>query len=273
MEDLRKKECSVCKEKKELNKFSYDRQNKDDRCNYCSNCRRQIMKVERRTIRGKIARIYSSQKENSIVRGHNKPNYSLNELITWVQQQPHFEEMFKQWKESNYNTSFAPSINRLKDSLGYSLDNIELITWKEHLKDTRKKLRDEAIIIGKAVIQYSTKGVKIAEYNNSEHAKEITKVNTGGITRCCQKKRVTAGSYYWCYADEIPPKFPMPLINKSRKVDQYSLTGEYITTYKNALEAKIITGISDANIGSVCKGKKYHKTAGGYKWEYNNDNN
>ena len=58
-------------------------------------------------------------------------------------------------------------------------------------------------------------------------------------------------------------------MNKIRKkISQYSLTGELIATYDSTVEAKNITGIPSSNIVNCANGKL--KTAGGYKWVYQN---
>ena len=36
------------------------------------------------------------------------------------------------WKSSGYNRWTKPSVDRLDDNLGYSFDNIQLMTWKEN---------------------------------------------------------------------------------------------------------------------------------------------
>lgn len=53
---------------------------------------------------------------------------------------------------------------------------------------------------------------------------------------------------------------------KSIPVMQYSLQGEFIKEWDSAAQAGRETGITDTNIGRVCRGER--KTAGGYKWEY-----
>lgn len=52
-----------------------------------------------------------------------------------------------------------------------------------------------------------------------------------------------------------------------REVHQYSLKGEYITSYKSLHEAERVTGISYQNIYKVVSGKREH--AGKMLWSYN----
>ena len=56
---------------------------------------------------------------------------------------------------------------------------------------------------------------------------------------------------------------------KTKAVSQYSKTGEYITSFKNATEAEKITKIDRSSIGRCCRNEL--KTAGGYIWKFKTD--
>lgn len=74
----------------------------------------------------------------------------------------------------------------------------------------------------------------------------------------------------WC-----TPKYNMvysDIFKKSRKkVIQYTRNNDYICTFDSIAEAEKATGIQNQNISKCCKGKR--KTAGGYKWRYDNEIN
>lgn len=53
---------------------------------------------------------------------------------------------------------------------------------------------------------------------------------------------------------------------KSIKVNQYDINGNYIKTFNSIVEASKEVNIYKSNISSCCKGKI--KTCAGYKWEY-----
>lgn len=55
---------------------------------------------------------------------------------------------------------------------------------------------------------------------------------------------------------------------KNKPVNQYSLDGIYIATYKSIKEASEKTGIDNGDISNCCLGRPHHKTAGGYVWKY-----
>lgn len=55
-----------------------------------------------------------------------------------------------------------------------------------------------------------------------------------------------------------------------KKVNQYSLDGEFIKSYISITEASILTGVNGSNITECCKGRR--KTAGKFKWKYLKNN-
>ncbi|MBQ3306892.1 MAG: hypothetical protein IJG68_01730 [Bacilli bacterium] len=54
-----------------------------------------------------------------------------------------------------------------------------------------------------------------------------------------------------------------------RRIYQYDIKGNLLTSYCSAAEAERITGIKASNISLCAKGHKAHNTAGGYKWRFN----
>lgn len=56
--------------------------------------------------------------------------------------------------------------------------------------------------------------------------------------------------------------------NTKKSVIQYTMSGKYVCSYNSIVEAAGKMSISKGNIVSVLKGNR--KSAGGYKWKYNN---
>lgn len=56
--------------------------------------------------------------------------------------------------------------------------------------------------------------------------------------------------------------------NTKKSVIQYAMSGKYVCSYNSIVEAAGKMSISKGNIVSVLKGNR--KSAGGYKWKYNN---
>ena len=52
----------------------------------------------------------------------------------------------------------------------------------------------------------------------------------------------------------------------SKKILQYTKSGEFVREWASAMEAQRELGIAQSNICACCKGKL--KSAGGYAWKY-----
>lgn len=87
-----------------------------------------------RTFEGLTIRIFNTQKRNSKKRSHPVPTYTLIELQNWIKEQPNYDLLMNNWIESGYLKELVPSVDRLIDSEGYSLTNIQLVTWSENNK-------------------------------------------------------------------------------------------------------------------------------------------
>ena len=118
-----------------------------------------------------------------------------------------------------------------------------------------------------AVAQYDLDGNLIAIYNSVKDAATCNNITHPGIVRCCRFTQHSAGGFQWRYYNEhhtesinkISPK-------KTKVVLQYSKTGEYITSFKNATEAEKVTKVDKSSIGRCCRNEL--KTAGGYVWKF-----
>lgn len=121
------------------------------------------------------------------------------------------------------------------------------------------------------VSTYDLKGNYITTYPTAAIAAEKTKVNDGDVISCCRGIKADGKAKYQCkgiifrYAIDKLDEFPdIPVACK--KVEQYTLDGEYIRTFDSLKEAWLHTGASIGAIGKVCKGLA--KSSGGYVWKY-----
>lgn len=125
----------------------------------------------------------------------------------------------------------------------------------------------------KAVNQIDAETLEVINVFGSaaEAAREMTgKSNTAHICDVCNGKRRFAHGYYWKYADDdselrAPPRKEV----ETRKIRQYSKSGEYIAEFISIASAVRNNGLSDttkSNISQCLKGKV--KTAGGFRWEH-----
>jgi len=185
------KRCNECKVKKEFSEFRRTE-------NKCKSCVYLLNQEFERTKKGMVKRILYSQKCSSKTRGHPMPTYTLEELRTWFRCNPLANALYDAWRLSGYRKGLKPSIDRLDDSKGYSMDNIQLMTWRENLDKSysdRKSGKNNKV--NKAVIQMDLDGVFIAEYHSLAEAERVTGTHRQGIRNCFNGKQRKAGGFRW----------------------------------------------------------------------------
>lgn len=139
---------------------------------------------------------------------------------------------------------------------------------KEHIVPLTTKPTDRHTC---PISVYDLNGNYITTYPTSKIASKELNVNNGDIISCCKgtkadgKARFQVKGYVFRYAVDKLDEYPdIPVACK--KVEQYTLDGEYIRTFNSLKEAWLNTGAPIGAIGMVCKGLL--KTSGGFIWKY-----
>ena len=189
------KTCSHCQQTLPLEAFAIQSTGKLGRRADCKEC----FKRTGRTIRGLIKSIISQQKVKSKKRKHLAPTYTEEELIDWWNKQPMAAVLYARWVASNYETDLKPSIDRLDDYKGYSLDNIQLVTVKENIDryylDAVNGINTKSAV---SVDQYAMDGTFIASHHSYKAAaKAIGQTNIGNIRNVSEGLGKTAYGYLW----------------------------------------------------------------------------
>lgn len=127
---LTEKKCTRCKETKPASEFNKSKLNKSGLYSSCKACHKKEMYSEDQVIK----RIYKGQ--TGTQRRTVKVDYTLEELTKWLYENG-FKQMYKEWKEHGFDKILAPSVDRIDNRIGYTKNNIQLVTWKfNHLKKT-----------------------------------------------------------------------------------------------------------------------------------------
>ena len=154
----------------------------------------------RRTKKGFITQTYLRQKQSSKTRGHQQPCYTKDLLWQWVKNQSSFESIWNNWVNNDYKKDLRPSIDRLRDDLPYSLDNIQLVTWGENNKKSHtNRINGVDKSRSKSVIQLTLDGELIEKFHSSHDAMRKTKVQQSNIIQVCKGNRNVAGGFKWSY--------------------------------------------------------------------------
>lgn len=147
---------------------------------------------------GLICVIYNNEKIRSKNKGWPAPAYDLNTLRRWVLSQDSFHVLYDQWVASGYDLDLKPSIDRLDNYKPYSLDNIQVVTWKDN---NDRGTNDQIIGVNTkncdAIAQLDREGNPIKEFHSIRSAGRETGIDSGNINLVCNGKRLTAGGYKW----------------------------------------------------------------------------
>jgi hypothetical protein len=57
-----------------------------------------------------------------------------DEFYDWSIGNPKFHALFSEWESSNYERKLAPSVDRIDSSKGYTISNMEWVTFTENCK-------------------------------------------------------------------------------------------------------------------------------------------
>lgn len=194
------KECNKCLVEKDLSEFGKRKDGADGREAVCKLCVQKRKKAYRETPKGLLVNIAKSQKHNSKERGFKPVAYTSSELCERFLNDSRYIELFNDWKESGFKNGLSPSIDRIDDYRGYSLDNIQLMTWdenraKSHIDSiegrNRKRLR--------AVISTCIKTGEEEEWYSISNASRTLKISSGNIGSVCSGTRNKCGGYRWRY--------------------------------------------------------------------------
>ena len=156
-------------------------------------------KLYRKTPKGLITQIYGAQRNSSKKRGHKMPTYTKEELVLWLAKE-NFIQLYIEWQQSQYSKDTRPSVDRLDDTQGYTLTNIQLITWKENNDKARKAQSTGKLWNGqelRAVIQLNLISKYVSEFKSARDAERQLNLSKGAVSACCHQKRQTAGGYKW----------------------------------------------------------------------------
>lgn len=155
------KQCNSCDKIKTIDNFSIKKSNKDGYMNICKSCKKDKDILYTRSINGIITKCYIAHRSRA-----KKENYELSytkqHLIEWFNEQVHFIEVYERWADHDYIIDYYPSISKIDKHKQYSIDNIQLLGWKDKLdqchieaveraKSTNKIKRENNKIISKRI--------------------------------------------------------------------------------------------------------------------------
>ena len=167
-----------------------------------------------------------------------------------------YEEIFEIWTQENL------SIQKISDIYGYNRATIRKALLANGL--TQEDIDKRGIeVSAKSKIIYNWEEI-IKDYQSGMPIKNITikyKMPSDSIIYRGLKRN---GIQLRGQSDQIIP-------NRSKKIDQYDLQGNFLATFQSAAEAARVTGGNAGKIAATARGVQ--KTSGGFKWRWHNEEN
>ena len=111
---------------------------------------------------------------------------------------------------------------------------------------------------------YDIDGNYLTTYKSIVEAEKATGVDNSNITATCKGKYQQSSGYIFRYANDT--REVKKVRCRTKPVNMYSLSNEYIRSFKSIKEASRVMGITDTHITDACRGKYSH--SGGYIWRY-----
>ena len=192
------KRCTQRNQIKNISEFGRDKHTKDNLKRWCKECMNAQNREYKHSKEGIAAKIYSDQRKSSNRRGHIMPTYTMIELREWMMSQKKFHILYDNWKRLDYQKMYIPSVDRIDDSIGYTMANIQLMTWRENKAKGHSDHKSGKLDYNlKPVFQYTKDGNFVKEYISAMEAERDTGVHHPNISKVCLKKREYAGGYIW----------------------------------------------------------------------------
>jgi hypothetical protein len=164
------------------------------------------MKYKRSKL-GMLSILYHNQVTSVKVGRVSEITYTRHEFIDWCMSQKKFHVLYDNWKRLDYQKNYRPSGDRKDDYLGYTLSNLQLVTWKENNsnghKDRKHGMNNK---VSKAVLQYELDGTFVKEYHSGREAARNNKASSAGISQCCKGITKKSGGYIWKYKEAYDAK-------------------------------------------------------------------
>ncbi len=195
------KECTRCNKIKNLSEYSKVPTLLGTKAE-CKICHAERVSLYRRTKGGLVTRIYGGQKSSSKRRGHIPPSYTHEELKKWMFSKPVFHELYNNWALSGYLRRLSPSVDRIDDKEGYSMLNIQLMSWEDNLKKEHNGMRNGEIgtsIKQRPVVRHLENMEVVERYISVAMAARKLKMSHAMVSFLCQKKKTSSRNILLSY--------------------------------------------------------------------------
>lgn len=267
--------CNCCRVSQPISNFGNRTDFKEKKLKVCRDCANIKAEAYRKSKLGLINYIYHNQRLISKNKGVEPPAYNKQELTQWFYAQDNFEDLYTTWLDGGCQKDDKPSVDRLDDSRGYSLTNIRLVSFRENVEKQYDKIRSgESVTHHIKVNQYNLEGKYLNTFISISEAKRALGRKNIDIRGAIAGNIKTSGGFLWrVYQGNIEDIEIVPFVKKERKshkihrkINQYTLDGEFIKCWDTITEAHKTLNIYLRSIRECCQGKVAQ--AKGFIWKY-----
>ena len=142
----------------------------------------------RETPKGVLTNIYHKMKSRRDV------EFSLKDFHDRFLNDKKFIRLHKEWIDNGKNKMKKPSLDRISNKKGYTVENTHMLTWAENRHKQIMERRSRKGI----VIQYLN-GVKVAKYRSQREAVRKTGISQGNMSSCLNGKRKHCEGFVFKY--------------------------------------------------------------------------
>jgi len=196
------KKCSKCGDFKKLNDFYNDKDQASGLRPECKECN----KLRDRTKEGRLKQIFNAQKSHRNYKKLSLPEYTLGEFVEWGLNQSKYNEIHNNWVVSGYKKELSPSVDRIKNELGYSFNNIQLVTWKHNFKKSNIDIREGRLVTInlwyggiKPIIGNNIDTGEVKKFISVSDAKRKLQLQSGNICKVLKGTRNHTGNWTFKY--------------------------------------------------------------------------
>lgn len=273
--------CPKCGNEKSKSDFPRDARNEDGLRRYCKSCAYEMTIKWNRSKEGVITRLWHKHNQRSKQRGMPPPDYDREWLRDYIMNHPDFDDIYNGYVASGYDVMMSPSIDRLNDYIGYTKDNIRLVTFAENMDHAWEAGRNRehentgwakgACGDHRPVVQFTMSGVYLNEFISVSEACRQTGSKDSKVSHACSGKRKSHNGFQWMYKEDyLIGKRPKDLSSRKnngakKRVEKLADDMSVIATYESCVIAGQDNGVTGGAVqAAATKGTR----CCGHKWRY-----
>ncbi len=150
----------------------------------------------RKTPKGVLTNLYSKMKERNIKRGFGELPFSLKELQERFLGDDNYIKQFNIWVQNSYKKEYKPSFDRINPNRGYTIDNMQILSWGENRK---KADWEKSFLYTTPVVMCDINENIVRIFESTKEACTMTGFPQSTITMCCQGKLRSVKGYIFKY--------------------------------------------------------------------------